>query len=138
LSLFLDVCKIGLPALATVNALFLHCRYKGRKMNLQLVNVWTKRPHVGFSDLWELAAQCRDGACASGRESAALVLLAEKAGAFGERYEGTAVSTEVVDEFLAKLRQEARVLQEASQSSDAAYLDALNSFAAKSAQELLV
>ncbi|WP_233838434.1 hypothetical protein [Paraburkholderia sp. ZP32-5] len=107
-------------------------------MDLQLASVWLERPHVGFSDIHQFATQCRDAAAASGRESAALVLLAERAAAFSERHEGVALSTEVVDEFLAGLRQDTRALKESSAASDAAFLEALNRFAAKLAPAIVV
>ncbi|WP_207004614.1 hypothetical protein [Trinickia mobilis] len=107
-------------------------------MNLQLASAWLERTHVGFSDIHQFASQCRDAAAASGRESAALVLLAERAAAFTERHEGVAVSTGVVDEFLAELRQDASALKGASGASDAAFLEALNAFAAKLAPAMVV
>jgi hypothetical protein len=107
-------------------------------MNLQLASVWLERPHVGFSDIQQFATQCRDAAAASGRESAALVLLAERAAAFSERHEGVAMSTEVVDEFLAGLRQDTKALKESSAASDAAFLEALNRFAARLAPAIVV
>src|ERR1700744_2357879 len=107
-------------------------------MDLQLASVWLERPHVGFSDIPQFATQCRDAAAASGRESAALVLLAERAAAFSERHEGVALSTEVVDEFLAGLRQDTRALKESSAGSDAAFLEALNRFAARLAPTIVV
>ena len=107
-------------------------------MDLQLASVWLERPHVGFSDIHQFATQCRDAAAASGRESAALVLLAERAAAFSERHEGVALSTEVVDEFLAGLRQDTRALKESSAGSDAAFLEALNRFAARLAPTIVV
>jgi len=107
-------------------------------MDLQLASVWLERPHVGFSDIHQFATQCRDAAAASGRESAALVLLAERAAAFSERHEGVALSTEVVDEFLAGLRQDTRALKEASAASDAAFLEALNRFAARLAPTIVI
>jgi hypothetical protein len=111
---------------------------EGRKMNLQLASVWLERSHVGFSDIRHFASQCRDAAAASGRESAALVLLAERANAFSERHEGVAVSTGLVDEFLAELRNDTKALKEASEASDAAFLEALNAFAAKVAPAMVV
>ena len=111
---------------------------QGRKMNLQLASVWLERPHVGFSDIHQFASQCRDAAAVSGRESAALVLLAERAAAFSERHEGVAVSAGVVDEFLAELRKDTKVLKEASVASDAGFLEALNAFAAKLAPTIVV
>jgi len=107
-------------------------------MNLQLASVWLERPHVGFSDIHQFASQCRDAAAVSGRESAALVLLAERAAAFSERHEGVAVSAGVVDEFLAELRKDTKVLKEASVASDAGFLEALNAFAAKLAPTIVV
>jgi len=107
-------------------------------MDLQLASVWLERPHVGFSDIHQFATQCRDAAAASGRESAALVLLAERAAAFSERHEGVAISTEVVDEFLAGLRQDTKALKESSAASDAAFLEALNRFAARLAPTIVV
>jgi hypothetical protein len=107
-------------------------------MNLQLASVWLEREHVGFADIHQFASQCRDAAQSATRESAALVLLAERAAAFTERYEGVAVSTEVVDEFLAEMRKETRLLKEASAASDAGFLDALNAFAARLAPSLVV
>jgi hypothetical protein len=107
-------------------------------MNLQLASVWLERPHVGFSDIHRFATQCRDAAAVSGRESAALVLLAERAAAFSERHEGVAVSSEVMDEFLAELRQDTRALREASAASDAGFLEALNTFATKLAATIVV
>jgi hypothetical protein len=52
---------------------------------------------------------------------APLVLLAERANAFSERHEGVAVSTGLVDEFLAELRHDTKALKEASEASDAAF-----------------
>jgi len=107
-------------------------------MDLQLASVWLERPHVGFSDIHQFATQCRDAAAASGRESAALVLLAERAAAFSDRHEGVAISTDVVDEFLAGLRQDTKALKESSAASDAAFLEALNRFAARLAPTIVV
>jgi hypothetical protein len=108
-----------------------------RQMNLQLASAWLEREHVGFSDIQRFATQCRDGARNAGRESAALVLLGERAAAFSERYEGVAVSTDVVDEFLADLRKETHMLLTARQSSDDGFLSALNAFATRIAPDLV-
>ncbi|CAM2178707.1 TPA: hypothetical protein ACT5CR_002280 [Burkholderia cenocepacia] len=107
-------------------------------MNLGIANTWLEREHVGFSDIHEFASRCRDAAVVAGRESAALVLLAESATAFTERYEGIAISVGTVDEFLGKIRMEAKVLKEASKISDAALLKALNDFSAKLAPTIFV
>lgn len=107
-------------------------------MDLQLASVWLERSHAGFSDIHQFASQCRDAAAASGRESVALVLLAERANAFSERHEGIAVSAGQVDEFLAELRHDTRALRDASEASNAAFLEALNVFAAKLAPAMVV
>ncbi|MFM0200654.1 hypothetical protein PQR53_12355 [Paraburkholderia fungorum] len=107
-------------------------------MNLQLASGWLERPHVGFSDIHQFATQCRDAAAVSGRESAALVLLAERAAAFSERHEGVAVSAEVMDDFLAELRKDTKALKDASVASDAAFLEALNAFATQLAPSIVV
>ena len=107
-------------------------------MNLQLASVWLGRSHVGFSDIHQFATQCRDAAAAAGRESAALVLLAEQAAAFSERHEGVAVSAEVMDEFLAELRKDTKALKDASTASDASFLEALNAFATRLAPTIVV
>ncbi|NPT34957.1 hypothetical protein [Paraburkholderia xenovorans] len=107
-------------------------------MNLQQASIWLDRPHVGFSDIHQFSAQCREAATASGRESTALVLLAQKATAFCERYEGMAVSSSIMDEFLTELREGAKALSDASAASDAAFLEALNAFASKLATTIVV
>jgi len=107
-------------------------------MNLQLASVWLERQHAGFSDLHHFATQLRDAAAASGRESAALLLLAERAAAFCERHEGAAVSTSVVDEFIAELRKDTLTLKHASEASDTAFLEALNAFATGLAPTMVV
>ncbi|MFW2273393.1 hypothetical protein [Burkholderia orbicola] len=112
--------------------------YQGGNMNLQIASAWLERAHVGFSDIHQFALQCRDAATAAGRESAALALLAERAAAFTERYEGIAIPVSVVDEFLGKMRLEVKVLKDASGVSDAALLEALNAFAAKLAPTIFV
>lgn len=106
-------------------------------MNLQLAGAWLEREHVGFSDIQRFATQCRDGARSAGRESAALVLLGERAASFSERYEGVAVSTDIVDSFLADLRKETHVLLDASKSGDDSFLFALNAFATRMAPDLV-
>jgi hypothetical protein len=107
-------------------------------MNLQLASVWLEREHVGFADIHQFASQCRDAAQSASRESAALVLLAERAAAFSERHEGVAVFTDVVNAFLREIRQETAALKQASDVSDADFLNALNNFAARLAPSLVV
>jgi hypothetical protein len=107
-------------------------------MNLQLASVWLERRHAGFSDLHHFATQLRDAVATSGRESAALLLLAERAAAFCERHEGAAISTSVVDEFIADLRKDTLTLKSACDVSDAAFLDALNVFATGLAPSVVV
>ncbi|MCA8023669.1 hypothetical protein [Burkholderia metallica] len=107
-------------------------------MSLKIANAWLEREHVGFSDIHEFASQCRDAAVVAGRESAALVLLAESATVFTERYEGIAISVGTVDEFLSEIRLEAKVLKEASGVSDTALLEALNAFSVKLAPTIFV
>ena len=107
-------------------------------MKLELASAWLKREHVGFSDIHQFAIQCRDGVRDAGRESAALVLLAERAAAFTERHEGVAVSTDVVDEFLSEMRRETQLLLDASKNSDEAFFSALNAFATRLAPKLVV
>jgi hypothetical protein len=107
-------------------------------MKLELAGAWLKREHVGFSGIHQFAVQCREGARDTGRESAALVLLAERAAAFSERHEGVAVSTDVVDEFLSDLRRETQLLLDASTDSDESLLSALNAFATRLAPNLVV
>ena len=107
-------------------------------MQLDLASAWLKREHVGFSEIHQFAAQCRDGARDARRESAALVLLAERAAAFSERHEGVAVSTDVVDEFLSEMRRETQVMLDASMGSDEAFLSALNAVATRLAPNLVV
>ncbi|MEW6344128.1 MAG: hypothetical protein AB1704_26015 [Pseudomonadota bacterium] len=107
-------------------------------MNLQLATLWLERQHAGFSDLHHFAAQLRDAASASCRESAALLLLAERSVAFCDRHEGAAISTGVVDEFIAGLRADALILARAGETSDAVFLEALNAFAGKLAPALVV
>ncbi|MFM0738020.1 hypothetical protein PQQ51_12315 [Paraburkholderia xenovorans] len=107
-------------------------------MNLHIASAWLERLHAGFSDLHQFAVQLRDAASASGRESAALALLAERAAVFCERHEGAAVSTSVVDEFIAELREDALKLKSASEASDAAFLEALNAFAGRLAPTMVV
>ena len=107
-------------------------------MNLQLASIWLDRAHVGFSDIHQFSAQCREAGTVAGRESAALVLLAQSAAAFSERHEGMAVSSSVMDEFLAELRKSTRALNEASAASDVDFLEALNAFAAKLATTIVV
>jgi uncharacterized hydantoinase/oxoprolinase family protein len=107
-------------------------------MQLELANAWLKRNHVGFSDIHQLVVKCRDGARDAGRESVALVLLAERAAAFSDRHEGVAVSADVVDEFLSEMRRETQFLLKASKSSDEMFLSALSAFAARLAPTLAV
>ncbi|WP_412529666.1 hypothetical protein [Burkholderia lata] len=107
-------------------------------MNLMDATQWLAQDIVGFSDIHRFATRCRDAAAPHGRESAALVLLAQAAATFAERQEGVAVCTETVQAFLAELREHARRLSEASGGSDDALLAALNGFAAQVSKELVV
>jgi hypothetical protein len=111
---------------------------KGTKMNLQLAGAWLDRQHAGFSDIRQFISQCREASALGSRESAAMVLLAERAIAFCERYEGVAVATEIVDRFLAQMREDAHALSEACSGSDAGFLASINALAARAAEDLAV
>jgi hypothetical protein len=111
---------------------------KGTKMNLQLAGAWLDRQHAGFSDIRQFISQCREASALGSRESAAMVLLAERAIAFCERYEGVAVATEIVDRFLAQMREDAHALSEACSGSDASFLASINALAARTAEDLAV
>ena|ERR1700744_6288557 len=99
-------------------------------MNLLLATVWLERDRVGFSELREFAKQCWSGAQLAERDSAALVLLAERVAEFVDMHADTAVSAELVHEFLMEMRAHATALKKASGESDTAFVDALNNFAA--------
>jgi hypothetical protein len=105
-------------------------------MNLQLASAWLDRDILGFSDIHQFAAQCRDAAGTPSRESAAMILLAQFAATFAERQEGVAVSSDVVREFVVELHRDAVQLREASAASDAQFVEALNQFAARLAKDL--
>jgi len=107
-------------------------------VNLQTATQWLSQDIVGFADIHRFAAQCRDAAAPQGRESAALILLAQAAATFTERQEGVAVTNETVRAFLADLRAQARQLSDASGASDSALLSALNRFAAQMSADLFV
>jgi hypothetical protein len=107
-------------------------------MDLQLASVWLEREHVGFSDIHQFANLCRNASLTGTREAAALVLLAERAASFNERYEGIAVTNELVTEFLTEIRRETIALKQASADSDAKFIEALNLFAAQLAPMLFV
>ena len=112
--------------------------FKGTRMNLQLAGAWLDRQHAGFSDIRQFIAQCREASAQGSRESAAMVLLAERASAFCERYEGVAVATEIVDQFLARMRDDAHALSDACRTSDASFLASINALAARAAEDLAV
>jgi hypothetical protein len=105
-------------------------------MNLNDVRTWLEREHAGFSDIRQLAEQCREASAKSSRESAAMLLLAERASAFCERYEEVALATEVVDQFLARMRNDVYALSDALAQSSERFLGAINMLAAESAKEL--
>lgn len=107
-------------------------------MDLQLAAQWLARDVVGFSEIHQFAEQCRTGAAAAGRESAALILLALAAATFAERQEGVAVSQQTVVAFLRELRSHAQRLSMASGESDSALLEQINRFAALESNEMLV
>ena len=107
-------------------------------MNLQLASNWLERGSVGFSDIHQFAVQCRDASVPPNRESAAMMLLAQAAVTFAERQEGTAVSKEVVLEFLVHLHADAVRLRDASSTSDAALIAELNHFAARLAKDFCI
>src|SRR5215469_14788291 len=105
-------------------------------MNLNDVRTWLKREHAGFSDIRQLAEQCREASAKTSRESAAMLLLAERASAFCERYEEVALAAEVVDQFLARMRHDVHALSEALAQSAERFLGAINRLAAEAAKEL--
>jgi len=99
-------------------------------MNLLLAAAWLERDRAGFSDFREFSKQCWVGAQHAERDSAALVLLAERVADFVDLHADTTVNTETVHEFLVEIRAHAAGLKKASEESDAAFVDALNKFAA--------
>jgi DNA-binding transcriptional regulator/RsmH inhibitor MraZ len=99
-------------------------------MNLLLAAVWLERDRVEFSELREFSKQCWSGAQRAERDSAALVLLAERVAEFVDIHADTAVSAGVVHEFLIEIRAHAARLKKASDETDTAFVDALNNFAA--------
>lgn len=107
-------------------------------MNLTTATQWLSQDIAGFSDIRRFAARCRDTSAPQGRESAALILLAQAAVTFTERLEDVAVSNETVRTFLAELREQARLLSVASAESDSGLLFALNRFAARMSADLFV
>jgi hypothetical protein len=109
---------------------------KGMAMNLNDVRTWLEREHAGFSDIRRLAEQCREASARPSRESAAMLLLAERASAFCERYEEVALATEVVDQFLVRMRNDVHALSDALDQSGERFLGAINMLAAEAAKEL--
>ena len=107
-------------------------------MNLLAATQWLAQDIAGFSDIHRFAAQCRDASVPQGRDSTALILLAQGAATFAERQEGVAVSNQTVREFLADLHARAQQLSDASGESDTALLTALNRFAAQLSADLFV
>jgi hypothetical protein len=105
-------------------------------MNLNDVRTWLEREHAGFSDIRQLAEQCREASAKTSGESAAMLLLAERASAFCERYEEVALATEVVDQFLARMRHDVYALSDALGQSGERFLGAINRLAAEAAREL--
>jgi len=99
-------------------------------MNLLLATAWLERDRVGFSELREFSKQCWSGAQRAERDSAALVLLAERVAEFVDMHADTAVSAEVVHDFLVEIRDHAARLKNASDEPDTAFVQALNNFAA--------
>jgi hypothetical protein len=107
-------------------------------MDLQAASTWLERSHVGFSEIHKFAESCRLASLEQGHESAALVLLAERAANFAERYEGVAVCGQQVAEFLVEMRREAIAMRDARTESDAKFVEALNLVAARLANNLYV
>ena len=107
-------------------------------MYLQLASLWLNRPHAGFSDIHQFIEQCHQASLQVNHESAALAMLAQAAASFTDRYEGAAVSTDVVAQFLTQLRKSACALRDASAESDAEFLSALNAFAANLASDIFM
>jgi hypothetical protein len=105
-------------------------------MNLNDARTWLERKHAGFSDIRKFAEQCREASAKNSRESAAMLLLAERASAFCERYEEVALATEVVDHFLARMRNDVHALSDALAQSGERFLAAINMLAAEAAREL--
>jgi hypothetical protein len=107
-------------------------------MDLQAASVWLERSHVGFSEIHQFAELCRTAALNGVRDSAALILLAERAAAFTDRHEGIAVSNDVVTDFLEEIRTETAALRDASAQSDERFVQALNVFASRLASNVFV
>jgi hypothetical protein len=107
-------------------------------MNLSIANAWLTQDMVGFSDIHRFAERCRDASSSGEHEAAALILVAQAAATFAERQEGTAVDQLTVRTFLMNLRADVQRLCDARADSDAAFLAALNRFAALLSKELFV
>ncbi|QGZ65629.1 hypothetical protein [Paraburkholderia acidisoli] len=107
-------------------------------MNLELAAASLSRRGLGLTDLREFALQCRDGASRPGSHAAVLILLAEKASAFFERYEGIAMSNDALNEFVRLLAGDVETFRLATAQGDVALVEALNAFASLFSRELAI
>jgi hypothetical protein len=107
-------------------------------MNLELAAASLSRRGLGLTDIREFARQCRDGASRPGSDAAALVLLAEKATTFFERYEGIAMTNEALHGFIDALAADVAKLRAATSAGDAALIEALNGFASAFSSEIFI
>lgn len=107
-------------------------------MNLELAAASLSRRGLGLTDISEFALQCRDGASRPGSPAAVLILLAEKASAFFERYEGIAMTNDSLNEFIRVLASDVEKFRLATAQGDVALIEALNDFASLFSQELAI
>lgn len=107
-------------------------------MNLTLAAASLARSGLGLADIRQFAILCRDGAREANSESAALILLAEKAISFFDRHEGIAMTNDALHEFVNGLANEVAILREAAGKGDATLVEALNTFASVLSGDVMI